>query len=177
MRSWIDPIDLRILEILEQDGRASCADIAAAVGLSRASCWTRIQTLQEAGVIVGYRCRVDRTRVGRSITCFVDVALENGRDRAFEGAVARAAPVRECHRTTGSWDYLLRVAARDVRHLEGFLRQRLARFPGVTGFRTRLCLRSRPAVRPLAALAALRSAAPPEALEPPSLPRRSGEVP
>ncbi|HYE48909.1 MAG TPA: Lrp/AsnC family transcriptional regulator [Azospirillaceae bacterium] len=142
MPPMLDRLDFRILALLEANGRASFADIAEAVGLSKTPCWSRVQALQEAGVILGYRSDLSRARLGLTILCFVDVAIELDRHGAFEAAVVGLDSVIECHTTVGSSDYVLRVVARDVGHLDDILRHQLSQLPGVKSFTTRICLKS-----------------------------------
>ncbi|MBB6255435.1 Lrp/AsnC family leucine-responsive transcriptional regulator [Nitrospirillum iridis] len=147
----MDAIDRRLLTVLETDGRASFAQIAEAAGLSKTPCWNRVQALEEKGVIMGYRAEIDRASVGLPLLAFIDVAIDLGRHEAFEAAVAEVGAVLECHTTAGPFDYVLRVAVRDVGALDDLLRAQLSRLPGVKNFATRICLKTVFQARPLMA--------------------------
>ena len=54
----LDDLDLRLLELLRREGRASMADLGRAVGLSRTAVLARVQRLERGGVIRGYHAEV-----------------------------------------------------------------------------------------------------------------------
>jgi Lrp/AsnC family leucine-responsive transcriptional regulator len=147
----MDAIDQRLLTMLETSGRASFAQIAETVGLSKTPCWNRVQALEDSGVITGYRAELDRARVGLPLQAFIDVAIDLGRHQAFEEAIAQVPAVLECHTTAGPFDYVLRVALRDVEALDQLLRTELSHLPGVKTFSTRICLKTVFQARPLMA--------------------------
>ena len=113
----IDSIDARILQALESDGRQTNTALAERVGLSASACLRRVQALERAGIITGYRARIDRTKLGRSFTSFVMVGLSSHTRDAqlqFETAMAAAPEVIECHNITGTVEYLLRIEVSDL---------------------------------------------------------------
>lgn len=113
----IDRYNERILRELEQDGRVSNVELAGRVGLSPSACLRRVQELERSGVILGYRARIDRTRMGRGFVAYVAIGLsEHSKPAqlAFEAAITAAPEVRECHNVTGGVEYLLRVETRDL---------------------------------------------------------------
>ncbi|MEL6316381.1 MAG: Lrp/AsnC family transcriptional regulator [Pseudomonadota bacterium] len=131
----IDDINRRILRTLESDGRISNADLAAQVGLSPSACLRRVQELEKAGVIKGYRAVVDRTALEGGLTVYVAVGLsEHSKDaqRAFERAMGPSAEVRELHNVTGVVEYLLRVEARDIEAYKAFHTDVLGAAPHVS---------------------------------------------
>lgn len=147
----MDRTDRRLLTLVEQDGRASFAEIAEIAGMSKTACWNRLQALEKAGLVTGYGARLDRERLGFSITAFVSVTIDLGRHDDFEQAVVSVPAVLDCHTTAGEFDYLLRVVARDVSALDDLLRTHLGRLPGVRSFSTRICLKTIVEQRPLMA--------------------------
>jgi len=113
----VDAIDTKILRELERDGRVTNLQLAERVGLSPSACLRRVQALEAAGVIKGYRAILDRAQLGAGLTVFVMVALSGQLRRdalAFERAMADAPEVLECHNVTGSVEYLLRVEVADL---------------------------------------------------------------
>jgi len=113
----LDPIDQRILQELARDGRMANLDLAERVGLSPSACLRRVQALERAGVISGYRAVIDGTKLGIGFVAYVTVGLNShtkAAQEAFERAVARAPQVRECHNVTGTIEYLLRVEVADL---------------------------------------------------------------
>ncbi|HEY9108540.1 MAG TPA: Lrp/AsnC family transcriptional regulator [Roseateles sp.] len=113
----MDAIDVRILEILQQDAEQQVAQIAEAVGLSTTPCWRRIQRLKEAGVITRQVALVDARKVNVGVTVFVSVRTSVHTDTWFETfkATVQAIPeVVEFYRMSGDVDYLLRVVVPDI---------------------------------------------------------------
>lgn len=112
-----DAINERILRELNRDGRISNIDLAERVGLSPSACLRRVQDLERAKVITGYRAVIDRTALGAGFAAYVGVGLSNhskASHAAFERSIARAAEVLECHNVTGVIDYILRVEVADL---------------------------------------------------------------
>ena len=113
----IDDINSRILRVLSQDGRISNLDLADRVGLSPSACLRRVQDLERAGIIKGYRAVIDAAKTGIGFVAYVTVGLNShtkAAQEAFERAIARAVEVRECHNVTGTVEYLLRVETADL---------------------------------------------------------------
>jgi len=145
----MDRTDHRLLALLERQGRASFAEIADNVGLSKTACWNRLQTMEKAGLVTGYRASLDREKLGLSILAFVSVTIDLGRHDEFERAVSGVPAVLDCYTTAGEFDYMLRVVARDVSALDELLRAQLGPLPGVRSFSTRICLKTVLEQRPI----------------------------
>lgn len=113
----LDAIDERILRELRRDGRMSNLALSERVGLSPSATLRRVQDLERRGVIRGFRAVLDGARVGRGFVVYVTVALSDhskAAQREFEGIMARRPEVAECHTVAGTFDYLLRIEARDL---------------------------------------------------------------
>jgi len=113
----LDAIDIRILEIIQQDAEQQVAQIAEAVGLSTTPCWRRIQRMKEAGVITRQVALVDARKVNVGVTVFVSVRTSVHTQDWFETfkATVQAIPeVVEFYRMSGDVDYLLRVVVPDI---------------------------------------------------------------
>jgi Lrp/AsnC family leucine-responsive transcriptional regulator len=140
-----DRTDLRLLALLQQDGRATNADIAGQVNLSPSACLRRIQRLEATGVIQGYAAAVDPKRVGLGLQAFVRVQLEKhgqlGLDRFIEG-VSSWDEVVACHALTGDMDYLLQVVVQDLEHFSRFLLDKLINATGVADVNSSFVLRT-----------------------------------
>lgn len=112
-----DAINRRILQELSQDGRISNIELADRAGLSPSACLRRVQELERAGIITGYRAVIDHRKLGAAFVAYVTVGLSRHTKAAqmdFEQAIAQAPEVRECHNVTGSVEYLLRVEVADL---------------------------------------------------------------
>ncbi|TCM21677.1 AsnC family transcriptional regulator [Novosphingobium sp. PhB165] len=137
----LDPVDMRLLRALEHDARLSFASLGEVAGVSKTPSWKRVQAMEKAGVIAGYRAVIDPAGIGLSTSAFVQVSIEFDRHEAFESAVQDEPAVLACHATVGDFDYLLQVATAGVPELDDLLRNRLRRLPGVRHFTTTLAMR------------------------------------
>lgn len=141
----IDDTDRRILRVLQRRGRISNADLSEQVNLSPSACHRRVHRLEEAGYIAGYVALLDRRRMGRPTTVFVEITLSGQADdvlEAFEQAVAKIPDVMECHLMAGTADYLLKVSAMDSEDFAQIHRRSLARLPGVAQMHSSFALRT-----------------------------------
>ncbi|MFZ2987399.1 MAG: Lrp/AsnC family transcriptional regulator [Ideonella sp.] len=113
----MDALDIKILNILQQDAERQVAQIAAEVGLSSTPCWRRIQRLKEAGVITRQVALLDPRKINVGVTVFVSVRTSTHTEDWFERfrATVQAIPeVMEFYRMSGDVDYLLRVVVPDI---------------------------------------------------------------
>jgi Lrp/AsnC family leucine-responsive transcriptional regulator len=117
-----DQIDLKILYILQNDGRRRLADIADEVELSAPAVMERVRKLEASGVITGYHALVDGKKVGKDITAFNGVSIGNQRymDK-FATHMMRYRDVLECHHVTGDESFLLKVKSANTGSLEKLL--------------------------------------------------------
>ena len=139
----LDRIDVRILDVLQQDGRLSNQELAERVGLSPSPCLRRVKRLERDGVIQRYAAVVDQSKVGIPVSVFVSVKLERQREddmERFEQAIANYREVVECYLMTGSRDYLLRVVTGDLTAYERFLKDTITRIEGVASIESSFAL-------------------------------------
>jgi len=145
MTATLDRIDLRILALLQGDGRATNAQIAETVSLSASACLRRIQKLEADGVIAGYAALVDPQAVGLGLQAFVRVQLEKHDTAAvqhFVKSVQSWSEVMACHALTGEMDYLLHIVVSDLEHFSRFLLDRLLNESGVADVNSSFVLRT-----------------------------------
>ena len=139
----MDTADQRIVQRLQEDARATQAELAREVGLSQPAVAERIRKLEERGVITGYTAKVDATRLGKDITAFIGVNIEHPRYfEQFAEAVLQMEDVLECHRVAGEDSYLLKVKTANTGTLDDLLVGALRTLPGVTRTHTTIVLRS-----------------------------------
>lgn len=137
----LDNIDLAILEVLQQDGRISNADLARRVNLSAPATHTRVRRLESEGYISGYTALLNREKLGYDMLCYVHVSLQMHQQSELEKlrAALQAMPeVLECSFVTGEFDYLLKVALRNQKDLERFILRRLTPLTGIARVNTSL---------------------------------------
>ncbi|WP_309643939.1 Lrp/AsnC family transcriptional regulator [Phenylobacterium sp.] len=116
--STLDRLDLRILAILQADGRITNQALAQQVALSASACLARVRRLEADGLIQGYHARLDIERIRPTVTVYGEVTLKSHRPAdllAFEAVLAEIPEVVEAAQVSGSFDYLIKVVAPDVR--------------------------------------------------------------
>ncbi len=148
----LDAFDRKIIAALARNGRMTTVELAARVGLSPSACTRRIQSLEAAGVITGYRALIDPQALGLGLTAFVEITLERQNDatlRAFEQSLAACPNVLTCHLMSGASDYLVQIVARDLSDFERLHANVLGHLPGVARIESKFSLR-RAVDRPLA---------------------------
>src|SRR5690242_19580374 len=114
----LDAVDLRLLDALHRDGRASYAELGRAVGLSPSAVADRVRRLEESGVITGYTCEIDPDKLGLPIAALVRLRYPNANYRPFHQLLATTPEIVEAHHVTGEDCFVLTVRARSMRHLE-----------------------------------------------------------
>jgi Lrp/AsnC family leucine-responsive transcriptional regulator len=114
----LDDVDFRIIEALQENGRAGYAELGRAVGLSASAVTERVRRLEESGVITGYRCEVDPERLGLAIRAQVRLRYPTANYRPFHDLLASTPEITEAHHVTGEDCFVLTVLARSMRHLE-----------------------------------------------------------
>lgn len=113
----LDPIDLKILDAIQRDGRITKLALAEQVGLSPTPCWMRLRKLEKTGIVSGYHARIAMRVVAPVATVLMEVTLANHRqadfDR-FERVIRDVPEIVACWSVGGGVDYLLKVMARDI---------------------------------------------------------------
>jgi len=143
--SALDRTDLRLLALLQRQGRATNAEIAAQVNLSPSACLRRVQRLEAAGVIAGYAALVEPRAVGLGLQAFVRVQLERHGQPAIEQFIEALGDWDEvvaCHALTGGMDYQLHVVVQDLEHFSRFLLDKLLNNAGVADVNSSFVLRT-----------------------------------
>ncbi|WP_319761322.1 Lrp/AsnC family transcriptional regulator [Maridesulfovibrio sp.] len=111
----IDETDRKILTILQNSGRVSNADIARKVGMAPSAVLERVRKLERKGVLTGYEAIVDPKAVGRSLTAFIFVNVNEGVGATSTGEeLSRVPGVLEVHYCAGRDSYLIKVRCEDT---------------------------------------------------------------
>lgn len=111
-------MDWRILEALQENGRAGFAELARTVSMSASAVTERVRRLEEAGVITGYTAVVDPEKLGKSILALVRLRYPHGNYKPFHDLLGTTTEILEAHHVTGDDCFVLKVAARSMGHLE-----------------------------------------------------------
>jgi Lrp/AsnC family leucine-responsive transcriptional regulator len=141
----LDRTDLRMLAVLQSEGRITNAELAERVSLSPSACLRRLQRLEADRVISGYAAQVDPQAVGLGLQAFVRVQLSKHESAVVEGFVERVNAWDEvvaCHALTGAMDYLLHVYVADLADFSRFLLDHLLNASGVADVNSSFVLRT-----------------------------------
>ncbi|AYG58952.1 Lrp/AsnC family transcriptional regulator [Rhizobium jaguaris] len=140
----IDTMDRSILRVLQQNARITNAELAEKVGLSPSACSRRLDILEKAGVIGGYHARLSHKALDYKMIAIVHISLSGQFAKTlseFEAAVKRCPNVLVCYLMSGEYDYILRVAARDLEDYERIHRDWLSALPHVVKINSSFALR------------------------------------
>jgi len=125
----LDSTDLKILAVLQKQGRITKAALAEKVNLTPTPCWERLNRLEKAGIIEGYETRLSVKKLGPLTVVFMAAEIENHRGddfRRFETAIGRIDEITGCWAVGGGIDYLLRIVTRDIEAYQQLVDELLA---------------------------------------------------
>ncbi|WEZ83448.1 Lrp/AsnC family transcriptional regulator [Rhizobium sp. 32-5/1] len=140
----MDTIDAAILRVLQQNGRIANAELAEKIGLSASACSRRVDILEKTGVISGYHARLSHKALDYRIMVIVHISLSGQFAKTlteFEAAVKLCPNVLVCYLMSGEYDYILRVAAKDLEDYERIHRDWLSALPHVVKINSSFSLR------------------------------------
>ncbi|MDA9904515.1 Lrp/AsnC family transcriptional regulator [Hyphomicrobiales bacterium] len=143
-RDNLDNIDIKILSLLQENGRITNVDLADKVDLSAPPCLRRVRSLEKNGFIKGYHADLQPEKLGFEVTVFAMVGLHNQAEqdlKAFEARVLSLPYVRECHMLNGEIDFILKCVAPDLSTFQIFLTKELTSAPNVASVKTSLTIR------------------------------------
>ena len=110
MTTELDHTDRKLLDLLQQDGLQSMAELSKAISIAPSTLNDRVKRLGRLGVITGTHAHVDPHQLGLSLLAFVFVGWSDSAVEAdFLERIANAPQVLECHHVTGGWNYLIKV--------------------------------------------------------------------
>ena len=111
----LDEIDVKLLTMLQADGRISQHDLAESVGLSSPATGERLRKLEDRGIIKGFTAIVDPKPLGFDVTAFIAVGLDGSRFyQDFLERVQAHPEIQECHTVTGQGSHLLKIRTGDT---------------------------------------------------------------
>jgi DNA-binding Lrp family transcriptional regulator len=138
-----DHLDHAILQELQMNGRVSVADLARKIHLSSPAVYQRIKRLERAGVIKQYVALVDREAAGYDLLCFIRVSIQPHTRECmalFQSAIENHPAVLECYHMAGSYDFLMKIVARNQKGLERFVNDDLMTIAGIERIETSIVL-------------------------------------
>lgn len=127
-----DRTDLKILDLLQRQGRMSMTELGEQIGLSTSPCSERVKRLERLGLITGYHARVDPIALGRPLLVFMEITLSQKSPQVFETIrreLGQMPEVLECHMISGSFDYLVKLRLRAMSEYRELLGTILKKVP------------------------------------------------
>ena len=139
----IDDYDLKILTLLQSNGRLTNQELSDLVGLSASQCSRRRISLEQANLVLGYHARVSPDAVGLGMIGLIEVRLLNHTSdyvTSFHRMVAEQSAIVDAWKTTGDADYLLKVAVASLAELSALISEMVAGHRSVAHVKTSVVL-------------------------------------
>lgn len=130
--SQLDSIDLRILDLLQHQGRLTMTELGDKVGLSTSPCSQRVKRLERLGVITGYHAKINPATAGRTLLVFVEITLTQKSEPIFKKVrdeLEHMPEVLECHLVSGTFDYLVKARLSGMAEYRQLLGSMLKKIP------------------------------------------------
>ncbi|MDP9196360.1 MAG: Lrp/AsnC family transcriptional regulator [Pseudomonadota bacterium] len=143
-RPKLDPLDRKILKMLQDNGRMTNVELAQNLGLSAPPCLRRVRALEESGYIRGYHARLNASALGYTLTVFTLVSLSSHADadlQHFSTLVESWPQVVECYMLAGDYDFLLKVVAKNWDEYQDFLTTTLTAAPNIAHVKSTMTVR------------------------------------
>ena len=120
----LDEIDLRLLEILQQNGKLTTKEIAQQVNLSPTPVYERIKRMEREGIIKKYVALIDGEKIGKTLTVFCNITLKEHTKEIgnqFVQDIVSLKEVTECYNISGDYDFLLKIIVDNMKHYQSFV--------------------------------------------------------
>ena len=130
----LDEINRKILSILQENSSITNSDLSKSIGLAPATTLERVKKLELSGVIKGYVALIDQKQIGKDITAFVEISMNNHSAdsiKTFSREISAFPEVLECHHLAGDKDFLLKVVTENIESYRIFALDKLASIPGI----------------------------------------------
>ena len=139
----MDSLDLKILNIIQQDSTLSMKEIAAKVGLTYTPTYERIKNLEEDGVIVGRPTLLNPSKIGIKLFVYCNITLKEQSKKyllEFEKMVSDIPEIMEVISLSGNYDYMLKIATKDIESYNDFLMNKLANIPNIGNYHSNIVM-------------------------------------
>lgn len=117
----MDKIDNKLIELLQENGRYSLKQLAESVFLSSPAVSSRLEKLEQEGIITGYQAEVDPIKLGYHITAFINLEMNPKQKSTFYPFIKGCTNVIECNCVTGTYSMLIKVAFQSTMELDLFI--------------------------------------------------------
>ncbi len=142
----IDPIDTKILTMLQEDSRMTIKEMASHLSISATPVYERIKKMERAGIIHRYGAVIDPIKLGLKLTAFIHVSL-NAHSKemveTFMSSVLSFDEVMECYHVSGRYDFLVKVLTHDMESYHSFILNKLSVVANLGKIESQFALSSR----------------------------------
>ena len=130
----LDEMDMKILNILQQNGKIKNTKLASLIGVSPPAMLERVKRLESSGVIKKYAALVDRAKIDMRIMAFISISLSVHQLTSldeFTHRILEMEEVLECYQVSGSHDFVLKVVLPSMDYYSDLINKKITRIPGV----------------------------------------------
>lgn len=114
----MDQTDLKIISILQQDGRISMKELGKIVSLSPPAVAERVKRLEDDRVIERYKAVINNEKIGKPICVLINASIKPERQEGFLEFAKKSDEIVECHHVTGPHSMIMKAYIREMSHLE-----------------------------------------------------------
>ncbi len=128
----IDNVDLKILNILMEDAKIPYTEVAKRVFVSGGTVHVRMKKLEEMGIVTGTTLKMDYSKLGFDVTCFMGIYLL--KSSLYDSVVNNLKKIPEIvkvHYTTGNYNIFIKIHCKDTRHLKDVLHDKIQKVEGI----------------------------------------------
>ena len=145
IKKELDGIDLKILRILQDEGRISNLDLSKKIGMSPPPTLRRVRDLEKNGFIDGFRANIDSSKLGYDLTAWIFISLKNQNEESlntFEKLVWGWESIRECYMLNGEVDFILKSVSKNMAEFNDFLSQKITSNDNVLSVKTAFAIKA-----------------------------------
>ena len=145
IKKELDGIDLKILRILQDEGRISNLDLSKKIGMSPPPTLRRVRDLEKNGFIDGFRANIDPSKLGYDLTAWIFISLKNQNEESlntFEKLVWGWETIRECYMLNGEVDFILKSVSKNMVEFNDFLSQNITSNENVLSVKTAFAIKA-----------------------------------
>jgi Lrp/AsnC family transcriptional regulator len=139
----MDSIDQKILKILQEDCMISYKDIATSIGLSYNPTYERIRRMEEEGIIKSRVAILDPKKIGVHLFVYCNITLKEQSKKSlidFEKRIKSIPEIIEAVSLTGVYDYMLKIAIRDIDSYNAFIMNKIANIPNIGQYHSNIVM-------------------------------------
>ncbi len=139
----LDKTDLKIIKILQENGKITNLQLSSEVGLSPAPTLERVKKLENAGIIKSYHARVNELELGIGIQVIIQISLSRQRDNAisnFVKHIQKIDEIMECYQVTGNADYIMKIMVKDISAFEKLIAEKISKIEEIGQMKTMVIL-------------------------------------